>query len=244
MAKKARTQSIAEAKSATSFLKDAFADYLAARVLLNNQLPHQGAMMASTALEKYFKAILATRGQRIHGHLQTAHWNAVGHLHPTLVERLDREFVKLCQKSYSLRYTDDLPNGYNLVIASKEFLAELDVSVALIEKSLRMQQDGKEMSSNWELRNAAGDKRLLENNHVLLGIGKFEFIYRDAQFVFEVRNDARLGVVQFTYETFGPPKTAGFLRPACLVSFAGGGVSFELAFGRKSEAETSMPLDS
>lgn len=58
------------------FLDLAYKDYLAARVLLNAHLVVQGAVLASTAIEKYFKAILAFRGNESHGHLKKAHFNA------------------------------------------------------------------------------------------------------------------------------------------------------------------------
>ncbi|MGO4395290.1 hypothetical protein AB4Z46_28440 [Variovorax sp. M-6] len=236
MPKKVRAQSPAEAKSASMFLNDAFGDYLAARILLNARMPHQGAMMASTALEKYFKTILVTRGQRIHGHLQTAHWNSVGHLYPELVAQLDRDFVKLCQKSYALRYTDDLPKGYNIVIASREFLAELDASVATIQRGIRYRLSERDTQTDFERHRASNDERLLTNNHVLLGIEKYDFIYSESQFVFEVRNHERLDVLEITYEAFGLPKRPGFLRPACVPLPNGNGYGLDLAFGNRSES--------
>jgi hypothetical protein len=54
----------------------AYKDCLAARVLLNAHLLLQGAVLASTAIEKYFKAVLAFRGHQSHGHLKKAHINA------------------------------------------------------------------------------------------------------------------------------------------------------------------------
>ncbi|QOF76173.1 HEPN domain-containing protein [Variovorax sp. 38R] len=237
MPKKIRLQSAVEAKSAAMFLNDAFTDYLAARILLNARMPHQGAMMASTALEKYFKAILVTRGQRIHGHLQTAHWNSVSHLYPALVAQLDRDFVRLCQKSYSLRYTDDLPKGYNIVIASREFLAELDTSVATIQKGVRHRLDGEDTQTDFDRHRVSGDERLVTNNHVLLGVEKFDFIYSEPQFVFEVRNHAHLDVLQITYEASGLPKTPGFLRPACLPFTEGNRHGLHLAFGDPKGSE-------
>jgi hypothetical protein len=58
------------------FLEVAYKDYLAARVLFDADLLIQGAVLASTAIEKYLKAILAFRGNESHGHLKRAHWRA------------------------------------------------------------------------------------------------------------------------------------------------------------------------
>ena len=56
------------------FLGAAFDDYLAARVLLLTRLPLQGAVLASTAIEKYLKAVLAFRRQKRRVHLHPDHW--------------------------------------------------------------------------------------------------------------------------------------------------------------------------
>ena len=55
------------------FLGAAFDDYLAARVLLLTRLPLQGAVLASTAIEKYLKAVLAFRRQKRRVHLHPDH---------------------------------------------------------------------------------------------------------------------------------------------------------------------------
>jgi HEPN domain-containing protein len=42
----------------------AYEDYITSRFLLNNGHTLQGAILASTAIEKYFKAMLVTLGPR------------------------------------------------------------------------------------------------------------------------------------------------------------------------------------
>jgi hypothetical protein len=42
---------------------------MGARVMLNNDLPLQGVVLASTCIEKYLKAILASVGKKISSHL-------------------------------------------------------------------------------------------------------------------------------------------------------------------------------
>jgi HEPN domain. len=115
-----------------AFLAAAFNDYIAARVLLSNALPLQGAIQASTAIEKYLKVFLEFRGNSSKGHLKRAHLNAVRNFAPDLWKTFNEEFFLLCQKVYDLRYPDSLPAGYNVVIAGREFLAELDLKQAKI----------------------------------------------------------------------------------------------------------------
>ena len=109
------------------YLTAGFDDYLASRVLLNNQLLTQGAILASTAIEKYIKALMVMYGNESHGHLKKSHWNAFKHHQPTIYKQVNEDFLKLCQKCYKLRYLDSLKNNFNLVIAQLEFLAELDL---------------------------------------------------------------------------------------------------------------------
>jgi hypothetical protein len=58
------------------FLDIAYKDYLGARVLIKCAVVSADAVLASTAIEKYFKALLAFRGHQSHGHLKKAHINA------------------------------------------------------------------------------------------------------------------------------------------------------------------------
>jgi hypothetical protein len=48
------------------YLTAGFDDYLASRVLLNNLLLTQGAILASTAIEKYIKALMIIFGNESH----------------------------------------------------------------------------------------------------------------------------------------------------------------------------------
>jgi hypothetical protein len=203
------------AKKLRSFLADAFHDYIAARVLLRTQLPKQGAILASTAIEKCFKAILAFRGNESWGHLKAAHWNAVRNFDKELFAELDLDFIKLNQRAYQLRYTESLPVGFNLIIASREFLAELDQSVGAIFRRFTIEVNGQVQQLPYEAALSARDARLLAENHIIAGQDKAAFIAGSAQFVYEVRNDPALGVLEVTYETTPTStwKVAGFLRP-------------------------------
>src|SRR2546423_1755333 len=82
-------------KRVRSFLSDGFNDYIAARVLFLAQLPQQGAILSSTAIEKCFKAVLAFRGNESHGHLKNAHWNAIQNFDKEVFGDLDRDFIEL-----------------------------------------------------------------------------------------------------------------------------------------------------
>jgi hypothetical protein len=195
------------------FLNIAYKDYLAARVLLNAHLPVQGAVLASTAVEKYFKAILAFRGNESQGHLKKAHFNAVKNFDPKLWAALSQEFVGLLQRVYALRYQDSLEKNFNVVIATREFLAELDYTAVTIQESFQVKQGGKEATLMYHHNREQNDPRLLFNNHVLSGIEKQTFISGETQLVYEVRNCPLRGFIEVCYFAKPQPSDGKFMRP-------------------------------
>lgn len=197
-----------------AFLSDAFADYIAARMLLLGALPKQAAILSSTALEKCFKAMLAFQGNESHGHLKKAHWNAVRNFDRALFAKLNPDFVELNRRAYLLRYTEDLPADFNLVIASREFLAELDYTVHAVQSAFAVIQGGKERELGYASSMARKDARLLSENHVLGRREKEEFVFAKPQNIYEVRNDRARGLLEATYYSQEKPAVAGFLRPA------------------------------
>jgi hypothetical protein len=173
-------------KKFQTFLADGFADYIAARVLLRSQLPKQGAILSSTAIEKCFKAILAFNGQESHGHLKTAHWNAVKSFDKRLFSDLDLGFIELNKKAYQLRYTDSLPPGFNLIIVSREFLAELDHTVSRIFAGFTVEDRGKRRQLAYDAALNSHDHRLVDDNHVIANQDKKAFIAKVPDFVYEM----------------------------------------------------------
>lgn len=225
----------ADLKRVRFFLNDAFNDYLAARVLLLSRLPQQASVLSSTAIEKYFKAILAFRGNESHGHLKSAHWKTVRNFDPRLFGDLDLNFIELNRKCYRLRYTDDIPVGFNLVIATREFLAELDHTTLAVQRSFVIKENGVPQKTDFDSFFASRDERLWSDNHVLLGIDKAHFIYQAPQFVYEMRNDTARGILEATYVAEGQPKVSGFLRPG-FVPKDTQGMSYEFAYGQPQQA--------
>ncbi len=212
---------------ARAFLRDGFSDYVAARVLLLDNLPQQGAILSSTALEKCAKAFIALRGEKVaKTHLKPEHWEALLAHDANAQTLFDNDFVQLNQRVYGMRYTGDLPNGFNLVIASREFLAELDHMVSIIVSALKIYENGQRQKSFFEKANARGDDRVLRENHTIIGPSKSLFIALRPQLVYEVRRDAKRGLVEVTYSTREPAKVAGFLRPGLQPTGDGRSVEF------------------
>lgn len=184
------------------YLNLAYKDYLAARVLFNAHLPIQGSILASTAIEKYFKAILSIHGALIkqhYGHLKRSHIDTVKSLDPKLFSVLNAEFMELLEKAYSLRYLDNLPDDFNLVIASREFLAELDFSAFTITEKFNFQNGERKAILMYHFDRSNNDTRLLLNNHVLGGVDKQAFISAEPQAVYEIRKYALSNYMESTY---------------------------------------------
>lgn len=217
-------------KKILSSLRDGFSDYIAARVLFRNQLPQQASILSSTAIEKCVKAMLAVQGNESRGHLKTAHRNFLRNFNPKLSSELNGDFLALNQKVYALRYSDDLSAHYNLVIASREFLAEMDFTIAAMFSCFSLSHGTRRLETPYEVAVAVPDQRLCVDNHVLNKIPVALFTYAEPQFVYEVRNDPRRGLMEITYIANGPSKQSGFLRSGWTAK-DDIGEEYDLAFG-------------
>jgi len=199
------------------FLHDAYIDYVAARVLLLSGLLKQAAVLSSTAIEKCAKAVLAMRGNPVRRqHLKASHWSAL-EKEENFGDKLNHDFVELNQSVYRLRYSDNLPIGFNIVIASREFLAELDYSLLTILSCYKFALSGSWRPSGYESGIRNQDKNLLAENYLLSRESADTFIRARPQFVYEVRRHA-LGLFEATYVTEMPAKIDGFGRQGLRVA--------------------------
>jgi hypothetical protein len=205
------------------FLHDAYTDYVAARVLLLGGLLKQAAVLSSTAIEKCAKAVLAMRGNPVkRQHLKAAHWTAL-EKEENFGDKLNRDFVELNQTAYHLRYSDNLPIGFNIVIASREFLAELDHSVLTVLSCYKFDVNGSWRPSGYESGIKNQDKNLFSENHLLSRESPDTFIKARPQFVYEVRRHTT-GLFEATYITEKPAKVNGFGRQGLRVADASTGL--------------------
>jgi len=154
------------------YLKLAYNDYIAARVLLNKNYTLQGVTLASTAIEKYFKAaIFMFTGKRPEVHLDRfqileKEISAIGY--QILFDKIDPGFLNILSKAYQLRYYDKLMAPITIGFFKNQFLGELDGAVELLERLfiLKHAKTGAPILSplKWEYK--AGNNDLLKNNWV------------------------------------------------------------------------------
>ena len=111
-----------------------------------------------------------------------------------------------------------MPVDFNLIIASREFLAELDTTLCAIFRRFQVEQNGKRQQMPFEAALAARDERLVRENHALSGQDKNAFMEEKTQTIYEVRNDPKLGLIEVIYDTTPESefKRAGFLREALI----------------------------
>jgi hypothetical protein len=224
-----RTRLSANGQQVQTFISDSVNDYVAARVLLISGLLQQGAILGSTSIEKACKAILAFHGNESRGHLKKAHWNAVKNFDKRLWALLRPDFLELNKKAYSLRYTDDLPVDFNIVIAQREYLAELDHTIISLVEGFGLEREESSQGTKLTQLLTSRDSRLLVDNHVLGSMQKTEFIYSLPQQVHELRYVPSVGPVEFTYSSNKPAKQPLFTRPGNVFRAEGKTHHFELS---------------
>lgn len=204
-------------KTTQWFLHDAYTDYVAARVFLLRGLLKQAAVLSSTAIEKCAKAVLALRGEVVKAqHLHASHWEALNK-EQNIGHNLSRDFVELNQSVYNIRYSDNLSIGFNMVVASREFLAELDHTLVTVLSCFKFDLSGSWRPSGYESGIRNQDENLLAENHMLSRESPETFISAKPQFVYEVRRHS-LGLFEATYMTDRPAKARGFRRPGLAVA--------------------------
>lgn len=196
------------------FLNLGFKDYLAARVLLNNGLCLQGAILASTAVEKYFKALLSIRGECPDGHLRKAHLNSVRNFAPEMYRSLNESFLTFLQRCYKLRYLDQIPEHFNLGVGARMVLAELDITIDTIQASIRLRdQSGQEIRTPHRDAIERKNPHFFLNNHLVSGITKQEFLKApDTWYGMRIR--PLEGILEVEYSTYESRSDGNFLFEA------------------------------
>jgi len=182
-----------------SFLNLGFKDYIAARVLLNSGLLLQGATLASTSVEKYFKAIMAFRGDFSEGHLKKAHLNSVKNYDPKLYASLNESFLLFLQKCYRLRYFDNIEVGFSLAVVQRPILAELDFTISNIQKRFTLKRGDEKLITIYDSALEAKNADLFLNNYILKDIDKDAFIEQEESLVYEMRLDDSHGLIEVIY---------------------------------------------
>lgn len=160
------------------YISMSFSDYIAARILFNNNKLQQACILANTAIEKYFKALTAAQGRKpFGGHEITKQLPFIEDKYPVIYKNLNIEFLIQLAKIYKSRYLDNLNPGYNYTIIQGKYLAELDFIFSILEPLLRFpDQSGNNSKTNYELSVENKDPYLWTSNYILNKTEKKLFI--------------------------------------------------------------------
>jgi hypothetical protein len=195
------------------FLSLGFMDYVGARSLLRSRLPLQGAVLASTAVEKYFKAIALVGGKSLRGHLKEAHVQHIRAFVPELFAKFNPKFLTFLERCYVLRYTDSLPPGFTLKVYARETLAELDEAIINCESQVTLRRStGQAVRRPFDTALERRDEVLVQDNHVLNGIPKTEFL-RHRDYAYAILNRPSEGLLEADFVAESSPQDGEFTRP-------------------------------
>ncbi len=155
---------------ALGLIRTGYNDYIAARVLLNKNYVMQGVILASTAMEKYFKALVVYfSGVIIPVHFDRFHLirKAVDEIgYQVIFKKIDSRFFEILTQAYPLRYYDNITKPTTLGFFKNQFLGELDSAVYWFDQILPITNDTGEVISPLRQDLKAGNPDLLENNWI------------------------------------------------------------------------------
>jgi HEPN domain-containing protein len=166
-----------------SLLFTAFKDYIGARVLINSSLIIQGLTLASSAIEKYVKAYLVTVGKKP----KWVHLDNLGELkkqfgttHLDVFEKLDQRFLSILGKAYAYRYFDQKTEVDYIGVSINQIIAELDYTADFFEDVIELYnlQTNLKIDTEYHIAYKAKEKHLVENNYLIEGVSKKEFMER------------------------------------------------------------------
>jgi hypothetical protein len=200
----------------TNSINLGFKDYIGARVLINNELNLQAAILASTSIEKYFKALIAFNGNICKGHLKDSLLNAVKNFDPKLFSALNYSFLIFLKEVYQLRYYDNnIKPGFSLQVCNKKFLAELDYSVFEIQKRITLNKNGRMLETKYDTFIKNNNQLILNNNYIHLGIEKPKFIEQENT-VYGVLFDENMNMIEANYKTMDVKDDGYFMGPGLI----------------------------
>jgi hypothetical protein len=166
-----------------------YRDYIAARFLLNNEFVVQGLTLASTAVEKYLKALIVFTSKEKEKY--NYHFDNLIKLktilaknHYDVTKKFDPVFLSILEKAYKIRYYDKLNEPIKIGFFLNQFIGELDSTIHFLETS-----DTPGLLYMQAIQNK--DPNLYQNNFILNKQDKKDFMERpDTAFAIHIQIDS------------------------------------------------------
>lgn len=151
-------------------IRTGYNDYLAARVLLNKNHTLQGVILASTAIEKYFKALIVSHS----GIYKYVHFDRFDKIkkavedigYDVIIKKMDPRFIEILIKAYKFRYYDNITRPTSLGFFKNQFLGELDQAIYWFDQALILSNDEGAIYSPYRLDLQNKNLDLFENNWI------------------------------------------------------------------------------
>lgn len=174
------------ASLALKWLNWADIDYIAARQLFLSGRIVPATALANTALEKYFKALFIIFGKQIpKSHDVRDLYKQISSDVTRL--KLNKDFLDLLFKAYTLRYPDDLSVGYNIALSMVKILTELDFSVFEIRKGFNFKNSkGVPVTTPFDRFIEAKSRQLLDKNCYFSNYSRADF-FKETSDIYELR---------------------------------------------------------
>jgi len=177
-----------------SWLMDlGYRDYIAARVLLNNHLVVQGLTLASTAVEKYLKALIVFNLQekeRYHYHFDRFELlkNLLCKVKSDVTVEFDPVFLEILENAFKIRYYDKIEKPMFMGFYINQFIGELDYTVDYLERFIADTQNGGRSMSAYTTAVKSKEPHLYDNNFILSKENKKDFMEKpDIGFSIHIR---------------------------------------------------------
>ena len=194
------------------WLRWAETDYLGARILLLTDLLAQGSALANTAIEKFLKAFFSYSGLPVpRGHDVEKLYLDLKAKVPGCKIDLNVEFLNFVTKAYTLRYPDDLEEGFNIVINQAKVLAQLDRTVQEIGNHLKLELRGKTQRMVLDPSRENNDTRYFDRN-VAADPSKVSSLFAGKSECCEIRVHRQM-IIEAFYESDNIPDDLVFNRP-------------------------------
>jgi HEPN domain-containing protein len=158
-----------------------YRDYIAARFLLNNHFIVQGLTLASTAVEKYLKAVIVfnlEEKERYNYHFDRFRLlkNLLTKVNNDVTEGFDPVFLAILENAFKIRYYDKIEKPIFMGFYINQFIGELDYTIDFIEKFISTTQSGGQSITVYSKAVKNNDPHLYKNNYILKKANKKDFM--------------------------------------------------------------------
>lgn len=158
-----------------------YRDYIAARFLLNNHLIVQGLTLASTAVEKYLKAVIVfnlheRKWYNYHFDRFEKLKELLAKVDRDVTEEFDPLFLAILEKAFKIRYYDKLEKPIYIGFYINQFIGELDYTINYLETFIFNNHSGGQSMTDYSKAVRKKDSALYHNNFVLNNKNKKDFM--------------------------------------------------------------------